>query len=352
MKVMQYKTYWIHLLACALFIVLPVLVSSRPPGEPFLTVTRPFIRDIIGNVLLLLFFYLNYYLLIPNFYFKKKYLWYSVFIVLCFALVAVLPSIFTGRNPFGPGSVATSKLIESLPPPGPNAPMPNGNFFEEVRNHIFLFIIVLFFSLLMRLRSRLFEERENQLHAELSYLKEQINPHFLFNTLNSIYALAIQKDDRTPDALINLAGLMRYVIKDANDNRIALQKELEYIQNYIELQKARLGETVRISFKINGQGGNHEIVPLILITYIENAFKYGVNPDEDSELLIDIKVQENKLEMLVWNKKVKTLINTISTGIGIKNTAARLGLLYPGKHLLTINDEARSYSVNLTIDLV
>ncbi|HSC37552.1 MAG TPA: histidine kinase [Chitinophagaceae bacterium] len=340
-----------HISFCFLFLVMPVLVSTRPPGEPFLTVTPPFIRDIIGNALLLVFFYVNYYLLIPRFYFKHKYVLYAALVLACFILVFGLPSLFTGRFTATKAPGPPPPFLPATGGPGQSS-LPWLSFvFDELKHHLYLFIIALFFSLLLRVRGRLADVKEEKLKAELSSLKAQINPHFLFNALNSIYALVVKKDDKAPDAIIHLSGLMRYVIKDANDYKISLQKELDYISNYIELQKSRLGDTARINYACNGSPDGNEIAPLILITYIENAFKYGVNPDERSELDIKTGIDGNCLRLFVSNRKVKLSDKAISTGIGMENTKGRLRLLYPQKHVLNIEESNDHYTVTLTMYL-
>ena len=240
-----------------------------------------------------------------------------------------------------------------MPLPHPNDPGSLALFvFDEFRRHIGLFFTAVFFSFLLRTREHLSQVKEDKLNAALSSLKSQINPHFLFNTLNSIYALSVKKDDSTPDAIINLSGLMRYVISDADNNRIALQKEIDYINNYIELQKERLGNTAIIRFESSGETGGKEIAPLILITYIENAFKYGVNPDADESLVeVTIHITGSTLNLFVFNNKVPLPKHIESTGIGISNTAERLNLLYPDKYNLLIKEDKVTYSVNLSITL-
>ena len=240
-----------------------------------------------------------------------------------------------------------------------NFPHPSGSgsvpifVFEEFRRHLYLFFTAIFFSFLLRSREHLSQLKEEKLEAELSSLKSQINPHFLFNTLNSIYALSVKKDDRAAEAIINLAGLMRYVIKDANDYKIPLQKEIEYIGNYIELQKARLGNTASVHFECSGEPGNNEIAPLILITYIENTFKYGINPDED-DCMIEIKLEmaQTEIKLYTFNKKVKHSSLPESTGIGMNNTSERLKHLYPEQHILEIRENEEIYSVTLSIELI
>ena len=143
--------------------------------------------------------------------------------------------------------------------------------------------------------------------SELSFLKAQINPHFLFNTLNSIYALAIKKDDKTADAVVQLSELMRYIMTNANDDVIALDKEINYINNFVQLQKTRLGNTVNVDYAVEGNAFGKCITPLILISFIENAFKHGVNPNQNSEIVIRITIVEDYLTLFVSNNKVQSI---------------------------------------------
>jgi len=343
------RVYFYHIAGCLAFLLLPLFLFPHPPEEVGFLFSKPTLRDIISNAFTLTFFYLNYYLLIPRLYFQKRFVIYALCIVAGFVFITLAPSLLTGHNPLDPPHVvydAPKNTTHFIPPP------PKGTWFiMEVKHHIFLFAAVILFSILLRLRQRLFRAQEDRLNAELSSLKAQINPHFLFNTLNSIYALAVKKDDKTADAVINLSELMRYIIKDAHNNKVALEKELNYISNYVDLQRSRLGNTARIHFDTIGNPAGKEIAPLILITFIENAFKYGINPDEDSEVSIQIKISATDLLLEVYNKKVKIRNNNHSTGVGIENTEERLQLLYPSKHSLVIKDNNSYFSVNLTIML-
>lgn len=341
-----------HLIFIIVFLIVPILVSSRPPGEPFLTITPPFIRDIIGNILLLSFFYLNYFVLAPRLYFNNRHIAYVLVVLFSLAIIFVLPSLLTGRlhaSGDGPAPPFKPRSIEGIP----DTPGIGDFLFAELRHHFYLFFIALFFSFLLRTRENMAKMNEEKLKAELLSLKSQINPHFLFNTLNSIYALSVKKDSKASEAIINLSGLMRYVIKDADDNTITLEKEVEYISNYIELQKARLGNTASVIFDVSGSCGNKQIAPLILITYIENAFKYGVNPDVDGCIVeVNITVTDSGLKLYVFNKIVPVHASVDSTGIGIANTAERIKLLYPGRHHIEITENKARYSVNLSLELI
>jgi Histidine kinase len=344
-----------HVFFVTLFLIVPTIAFVRPPGEPFFSLTRVFVQDTTANFVLLCFFYLNYYILLPKYFFKHQYLQYFVFIILFLAVAFALPHFVGNYFP----DVIMGHGDKQFPPPPSFSPADKKSFslatfiLDEFRRHLALFFTAIFFSFLLRTREHLAALKEDKLSAELSSLRAQINPHFLFNTLNSIYALSVKKDAKASEAIINLSGLMRYVIKDANDNKIALQKEIDYIGNYVELQKARLGNTAAVYFEVTGTCGSKQITPLILITYIENAFKYGVNPDADESVVeVKIDIANNGLRMFVFNKIVPLAESINSTGIGITNTAERLKLLYPGKHSIDIKETIATYSVTLSLELV
>lgn len=367
---MQKKHLYIlyHIAGCLLFLLAALILYPHPPDHGEDWFSRPTQRDFIANLLMLAFFYLNYYTLIPGLYFRKKYLLYIVCIVFALGLIVVLPSIFTGRMPWthhapGPPSHGDGPPSNAPGPPpfgeeqpdkmpgGPAEGAVNPSFFEEISHHVFVFFIVVLFSLFLRVRNRMLVAEKKRVDAELNSLKSQINPHFLFNALNSIYSLTVKKQDAAPAAVINLSELMRYMIKDAQEEVVPLRIELDYIVNYIELQKARVVNTAVVEYDIAGDTMGKTIAPLLLIAFIENAFKYGINPDEESLIGIEIKIVGDQLTMQVRNRKVVTLTWVESTGVGIPNTRERLNLLYPGKHTLSIDDSGSDYLVTLKITL-
>jgi LytS/YehU family sensor histidine kinase len=251
----------------------------------------------------------------------------------------------------------------AMPPPHTNRqdmpPPPQGqhenlqiDVFIDVNQKIFPFLVIIVFSLMLRVSSRWRETEREKMNAELSYLKAQINPHFLFNTLNSIYSLAIMKSDETPTAVVKLSGMMRYVLSETATDFVSLEKEIIYIKNYIDLQKIRFGESISLEFVVNGQTNGHQIAPLILISFIENAFKHGINAEEDSVIKIKIDITAEELFLNVFNKKVAVHISEENkSGLGVENTRNRLELLYPKRHKLSIYDTEEQYLVELSIIL-
>jgi hypothetical protein len=338
MKMMKGKSWQIliHVAGCLVFLSLPVILW---PGQgdlgDFFNDSRS-AREFTNDVLILLFFYLNFYLLIPKLYFPKKYIYFILAVILCYIIVAFLPgAIFPFREMDHPHHAGQDH-----------------RFLFTIGHNLIYFLAVVFFSLMVKMNSRWKQAEKERLKAELSYFKAQINPHFLFNTLNTIYSLAIQKADNTPEAVVKLSGMMRYVISDASNDFVALEKEINYISDYIELQRIRFGETVSIDFKVDEIASGSKIAPLILIPFIENAFKFGVNPEKDSSISMNIKLSGQELHMRVFNKKVGGRQKGESvSGLGISNAKHRLELLYPEKYRLLIDDKEDEYTVDLYIIL-
>ncbi|NJO24566.1 MAG: histidine kinase [Bacteroidia bacterium] len=240
--------------------------------------------------------------------------------------------------------ISLTGLPENLPPPG------------RIMSVLFFMLIWLLSSMLHLLgRYQRSKEHNAQLkveksNAELSWLKAQINPHFLFNSLNSIYSLALTQSRHTADAVVKLSDIMRYVTQEAHEDWVPLEKELAYITNYVELQQLRCNEKLLLRFEKHGDAAPFKIAPLLLISFIENAFKYGVSNHHSSSIAIVIKIRERQLEMQVENKIVHSFSEN-GTATGINNTKQRLQLQYPGRHEINTNCLRGYYQVNLKLFL-
>ena len=198
------------------------------------------------------------------------------------------------------------------------------------------------------------EDRKNleteKLNAELAFLRSQINPHFLFNSLNNIYSLAYQKSDKTPEAVLKLSEIMRYMLYESNEELVLLEEEINYLQNYIELQKLRFKEQVYVDLHISITEKGHRIMPLLLISFLENAFKHGVSTDADKPIRIDISVGNGRLHFKAEN--AKSQVNKDQTkGVGLANLKRRLQLGYPGRHTINVVETEHYYSSELFIYL-
>ncbi|RYU89632.1 histidine kinase [Mucilaginibacter terrigena] len=286
-------------------------------------------------------FYLNYLVLIPQFLDKKKYKIYALCVIA--AIIAV------GLSKFGLAVIFKPLTYVRM---GKAIGFWQYSFSTSFTSIVFVFLsTVLKFTIDWFMNGRIQRDLENQrLSAELSFLKSQINPHFLFNSLNSIYSLAYQKSDTTPEAILKLSEIMRYMLYECNDNKVELTKELQYLQNYIDLQKIRFGNKAFINFDVTGEVTNQHIVPLLLISFIENAFKHGIANDALSPIKLKINLEEGNFYFFIQNKK-HTHNRDASGGIGLANVRRRLDLLYPGKYNLDIRDEADTYTCQLSLVL-
>lgn len=208
----------------------------------------------------------------------------------------------------------------------------------------------------------LYKESETQLakiqkekiEAELDALKNQINPHFLFNSLNSIYSLVLKKSDLAPEALIRLSDSMRYIIYESDEEKVPLTKEIEFISNYIELQKLRMSAKDQLQFNVSGKIKDQQIAPLLMIPIIENGFKYGIKGEtEASYVSIEIKIDKHIFSMLTINNL--GVVDHVETngpkGTGLNNLKKRLELIYPEHHLLKIDQTVDKFVVDLKIEL-
>ncbi len=194
------------------------------------------------------------------------------------------------------------------------------------------------------------EKEKLQKELELNYLKEQVNPHFLFNSLNSIYALSRQQSKETPEVVMQLSELMRYQLESAKKDDVSLQEELDFIKNYLLLEEKRLGERCTIEFLIEGEVSNHKIAPMLLIPFVENAIKHGAQAtNERSTVEVNATIKDDTLYVHFLNSKPGKITKSNRRGMGLENVQRRLDILYPKAHSLEIKDLQGEYQVKLTI---
>lgn len=347
MRIIDKKTpiYLLYILGSILFISIPIFSSPDFNTPVHLFDIAPFQRNFLSYILLLAFFYANNQYFLPRFYFTNKQWFYFVCIGLCYLVINFLPSFLIAGN---------GGMSQVMPPPMPpgNGPVP-GIIPMLPSGPLVSFLLVFSLGFLLKINQRLTNIQSEKLKTEVSYLKAQINPHFLFNTLNSVYALALEKSDSAPEAILKLSSMMRYVVSESSRESVSLEKEIDYIKSYISLQQLRMDGDASFSFIITGNPIGKSISPLLLIPFIENAFKYGLNPEKESFIAINIAITAHELKLNIENNKVNMqLPKEEKSEQGIENTAQRLEYLYPDKHKLLIFDEAHTFTVNLSITLL
>lgn len=303
-------------------------------------------------------FYFHTYFLVPRLLFRQDYFLYGVILLIMlvgiilykpfdqlFKLVMPPMSQFTPSGEGFPGF-----------PEGRGIPKPRENKFDLFSVFLYMVIILIGVALMQieRIKQARLEaekSKSERIRAELASLKAQIHPHFLFNTLNNIYSLAISQSPNTPDAILRLSNIMRYHTDEVQQELVGLEQEINCIRDYINLQELRLNSKTTLIFDVEGEPGSLRIAPLLLLPFIENVFKYGISSHETSNLNIKIKVDGNQLSLFTENRKFQSADPPEREGVGLRNTAERLKHLYPERHQLQILETNTQYSLYLTIQL-
>ena len=341
----------VHISAWLCFLMLPFAFVPRPKDGPFIPEQYISTYFLLSSFLYISFYYLNFYVLIPNLLEKKRVFFYSVLIFSLMIFFGVFPHLYR----------YLSNNFNWLPP----IPWQQGRsgrlkppILSSGSIAIFLFLFVISTGIKVASRWLKYEREKNEIEnekltAELSFLKSQINPHFLFNTLNNIYALAEANSEKTAETVLKLSTIMRYVLTEAKNNLVSLEKEIQFITHYIELQKMRLTDKSKVSFQISGDPSDKQISPLLFLPFVENAFKYGISTREISPIDISLEINHNGIFFKVVNNKYthSLLGPTDKTGIGIANVKRRLDLLYRNRYYLNLSDNKSTYTVNLNIGL-
>jgi two-component system LytT family sensor kinase len=343
LRKVRFSSIIIHLLfwmlSMVLFVVLIFLTRDfRLKAMDFQTA----VNIIITLLFLAVTVYINLLVLLPLFFKKRRYLLFSLLELLNIALFICLnyfvSMAFEGKHP---------------------------NFLNEMVAEFFLVLVFLVITTLIKFTRdsialqdanlRIKEiEREN-VESELRALKAQINPHFFFNTLNSIYSMSLDRSEKTPELILRLSELMRYILYETRDDYVSMEKQLDFIQNYIYLEQLRTDEKIRIEMEIKGEHRDLMVAPLLFIPFIENAFKHVVKEkDNPSFIWISFDLMHpTRILFSIKNKKYNNggTVSGDNEGIGLKNVRKRLNLLYPSKHELKISETGDVFEVELTLEL-
>lgn len=298
-----------------------------------------FICVVVRVSLLIALAWANIHWLIPRYLLRGKYGGYFVLVFLLligYLLVQSFYDYYLFGYVLGPSRYA--KLSTSL-------------IYNFTHTSLYLLLTVaLKFSMDWYEQKKLLQEIQvEKLQAEVNYLRSQVNPHFLFNALNNLYALTLKKSDEAPDVVLKLAGLMEYMLYESDETSVPLEKEINYLNNYLELEKIRQGNNADIRLTVKGDIERCWIPPFLILPLVENAFKHGVSRAvHNAYLYIFINVTDT-LEIRIENNKGNTQQPEQSGGIGLLNLRKRLELLFPDKHSLTITDGPDRYQVDLKI---
>jgi sensor histidine kinase YesM len=283
-------------------------------------------------------FYIHSFLLIPSLIYKKRYVEYLLSLIAVFVvLLAINWGSFT--------------LL-----------LPKWHF--DFRASVFFYIFPCIFMLACstaytmfgdKLRSdRLAKEKETEnLKTELAFLRSQVSPHFMFNVLNNMVALARKKSDQLEPSLIKLSSLLRYMLYETDEEKVLLEKEIDYLKSYVDLQTQRFGSKVKVNLMIEDLDGSYFIEPMLLIPFVENAFKHGTGLIQNAEINIELRAKNNLLQFMVSNcyDSSSREIKDKTSGIGLQNVKRRLNLLYKNQHTLLITNKENRFTISLQLNL-
>lgn len=342
-RILAHSLFWLAVLFEA-----PLL--SELGGED---AWNAFIYRAVGMPIKIIATYVLVYYQIPRFVQQKKYFQFILSFLLSlyvFAVIYRINNVYIAEPWAGDVDYQESvwEIMSSVP-------FTSISYFIRV----YFFSIVFLFIKMVKNRA----EEKNQLDVlqkekaltELNFLKAQIHPHFLFNTLNNLYALTLQKSDKAPEVVEKLSEMLDYMLYQGNEDKVPIQKEIDLIQNFIDLEMLRYGDRLDLSFEQEVENESAEISPLVLLSIVENAFKHGVSGALERPMIdIKLEVKDQRLYVRVFNSKppiAQTDQLNYKGGIGAKNIQRQLELIYPGRYSWQVEEKEESYEVQLSIAL-
>jgi sensor histidine kinase YesM len=334
-RIVQHAAFW----GLSYYILVHVFASSSEIQSTDYIYTGVFLITIATGV------YINLLLLIPFFLNQGKYFLYGSLLV-----TDLLAATFFNQ-------LAFSRIIDFFLP---------GYYFISYFSFIdilkfmaaFIGITSLFklskgYFLLLEARGELIQLQKERTDAELQALRAQINPHFLFNSLNSIYALVLKHSEKAPETILKLSDLLRYILYETGKERVDLSDELDHMQDYISLQKIRSGADAKIEVKITGKPKNRKIAPLLFLPLIENSFKHGIKGDTGPAfVMMEWNIDESSVRFVVENNMghAEDIHSENHHGIGLENLKKRLAMAYPGNHRFEISESENRFKADLLIN--
>ena len=311
--------------------------------EDYDTPDMAFKVTLVKLIDLVLMVYITNYIFIPSFLYKKRYGQFIFLFLLMILISSVTKMYIVGRLTHDPTLFTLSGNIK-------------GRIYDNVIPHFFLVIAGASIKLMfdqINLQKKMAELAKDKAEAELNFLKSQINPHFLFNSLNAVYFLIDKNNSDARKALHKFSDMLRYQLYEANGEKIPIEKEIDYLQDYVHLQQLRKDENYKVQFNCSPEVKNFSIEPLLLIPFVENAFKHiSHNAKGDNFVKLDMTRNNGYFEFAIENSCEKGIYTTEQHGgIGMNNVKRRLELLYPDTHQLNITDEAERFKINLKLKI-
>ena len=338
----------LHVVAWSILLLLPIYLVNLDSDKDFFFVQRVYLRTTVY----ILIFYLSFFWLVPYLLFRGKKLsfYISISAIICFLYFAN-----EGLNHilFEKQEMQNREMYIKI---SKEYKLPKHPWSYDIYNYLFTSILISGFSIGLRMSAR-YQENEKKrkelekekLSSELAFLKNQVSPHFFFNTLNNIYSLAEINTKEAQNAILQLSKLMRYLLYDSEKSDTKLSSEIGFMKNYIELMKLRLSDKVDLKFSFPENYQDINFPPLLFISFIENAFKHGISYRDSSFIHILLTKEKNNIHFICKNSLPTTPAANEEAGIGLENIQKRLSLLFPEHYNLSINQTDKAFEVNLVI---
>ena len=336
----KWITIAIHVLIWLAIFLLPYILNPDYEPEPHgKKHSKTDFRDLntVTKIFWLALFYFNAFILVPRLVYKRKFILYVLSLLGLFGVIMLVHGILFHM-------MIEERVFHLL----------RSSAFNAVPFAFTIILSTAYQSITDQLRiERLLAEKQNEnLKTELSFLRSQISPHFLFNVMNNIVAMVRLKSDELESTVMKLSSIMQYMLYETDEERVLVKSEAEYLQNYIDLQKQRFGPELTLNVLFDIKEDWHTIEPMLLIPFVENAFKHGSGLLEHPQIEIQLNVVNNHLHFMVKNKyKQSKAIKDKTSGIGLTNVKRRLELLYSGSHILTIDRKNDWFTIYLHLTL-
>lgn len=349
----KWITFSLHAIAWIIVIIIPLYLNSVFGDDKMVHVLRFYVNTFFSFSL----FYLGYFWLVPKFFLKEKKLIYFLFLAVFISAAYFLSSYINEKLLIDP--VEQARFNDAIRRMTDNDRHPRPPFKAfGIYNHILTSLLISFFAMGLGVMEKLKQNEKRQkelekekLNSELAFLKNQVSPHFFFNTLNNIYSLIGIDQSTAQDSVLKLSKLMRYLLYESEHGETLLRHEIDFMNNYIDLMKLRLSPKVDLQINFPKEFPDYSVPPLLFIPFIENAFKHGVSHREHSFIHMGMNVNEGVISFFTSNSigRSSQSGDLQHSGIGLENVKKRLNLLFPDAHELTIRKTESEFKVELVI---
>jgi sensor histidine kinase YesM len=349
------KSGWIETVFFLCYFLLFPLLSDiefnlREPGGNYLLVFQSIPYRILSGLLYMVPYLIYYKFILQKHLFQKHFIQFTIYLLLflfLFNIYTPLINWFVAELNFSKVNLKSAQGINFQ-----NTISLNFSLMYIFRE-LLVITALAYFIRSKKQEKQLRELKEQQLNAELNYLKIQLQPHFFFNTLNNIYSLTLQGSEKAAPLIAKHSDIMRYILYEASKPKLKLKQEIDFLKTYTEVEAIRYSDKIRITFESQGINETARIEPLLLLPFIENTFKHGIREEiSEGYIHIIISLVENELSAEIRNSKISDQAKkSASKGIGLENIAKRLQILYPGAHTMEIIEDDLSYELRLTLIL-